>query len=91
MSSRRPDINYLNRLFFATDCAYVTASDKPIEGHSMKALTQFATSAEMAKILCIHPRTLRGMARSGKIPYVRVGRKFLFDRHEVTTHLRRKT
>jgi excisionase family DNA binding protein len=40
--------------------------------------TQYKTLEEAAGILRSNPRTLRRYIRDGKIPFVRIGRKYLF-------------
>jgi excisionase family DNA binding protein len=37
-------------------------------------------TSELAELLDIHPATLRRLVESGKIPAVRVGRQWRFDR-----------
>ena len=41
------------------------------------------TAAQAAELLHIHVKRVQGMARAGRIPAVRVGRKWLFPRHEL--------
>jgi molybdopterin-binding protein len=38
---------------------------------------------QAAALLHVHPKRVRTMARSGKLPGVQVGRKWLFHRHEI--------
>ena len=44
----------------------------------MTQLTHYRTLEEAAGILRSTPRTLRRYIRDGKIPFVRIGRKYLF-------------
>ena len=41
------------------------------------------TLKQMAKILSVHPSTLRGWARSSQVPYYRIGKKYFFRENEV--------
>lgn len=41
------------------------------------------TAEEAAELLRIQPRRVQGMARAGELPGVRVGRKWLFQRHDI--------
>lgn len=46
---------------------------------------------DVAKMLNISPRTVYAMARAGKIPYVRLGRKILrFDKDDLLKWLNKK-
>jgi excisionase family DNA binding protein len=44
----------------------------------MTQLTHYRTLEEAAGILRSNPRTIRRYIRDGKIPFVRIGRKYLF-------------
>jgi excisionase family DNA binding protein len=43
-------------------------------------MPSFMTLGEVAATLRCHPRTVRRLIRRGKLPYTRVGLRYLFDR-----------
>ena len=49
---------------------------------------QLITSEEAAQLLGIHPKTLQQMARSGKIPAVRVGKYWRFRNSDLDSWVR---
>jgi molybdate transport system regulatory protein len=44
--------------------------------------------AQAAKLLHVHAKQVRSLARRGKLPGVQVGRRWLFPRHEIERLLR---
>ncbi len=47
------------------------------------------TAAEAAELLHLHPKHVQRMARAGRLPATRVGRKWLFPRHQLEAWLAR--
>jgi molybdopterin-binding protein len=43
-------------------------------------MREFLTTEQTAKVLRLHVKRVQALARAGRIPGVRVGRKWLFDR-----------
>jgi excisionase family DNA binding protein len=53
--------------------------------HQTHTQPEFLTLTEAARLFRVCPRTLRRWIAAGQIPFVRIGRKFLFRREQVLT------
>jgi excisionase family DNA binding protein len=53
---------------------------KTLAEHKTNNLPEFLTTEEAAELLRVSTRTLRRWMERGKVPYIRLGRKFLFRR-----------
>jgi molybdopterin-binding protein len=59
----------------------------PVSGGA-RAATGFFTADEVAEILHLHVKRVQALARDGRLPAVRVGRKWLFPQENLLAMLR---
>ncbi|HEV8338874.1 MAG TPA: TOBE domain-containing protein [bacterium] len=48
-------------------------------------MKDFLTTGEAAQLLHLHPKRVQALARAGRLPVVRVGRRWLFPRERLLT------
>lgn len=63
---------------------------KPVVGESEIHFEPLLDTREAAALLGIHPKTLQRLARSGKVPSVRIGKSWAFRASGLDSWLRSK-
>jgi excisionase family DNA binding protein len=58
-------------------------------GESVDLSHRLLTPTEVAELLCLPASTVYELARSGRLPCLRIGRAVRFDRHTLEAHITR--
>jgi len=61
----------------------LTASQQPLSEDCKLAMTELITLAEVARYLHVHPSTIYRLVKKGKLPALKVGSDWRFNRESI--------
>lgn len=74
--------------FFSDLDKILDGISQALKNRNSLADDQFLTTKEVCKLLCISPRTLQEWRNTGKIPFIKIGGKVLYEEKDIKISLK---